>query len=251
MPSSTVVETDLDAQDDPAVHRNSLDENEDDDVGTQQESDYTENSQDGESENDENGDNEDDDDLDDDEDTHESDAAANEEEEEEDKTDESLEDEDEDADDDLLDDLNESEFPDLLKLTAEERESFNADAYFMAQLFKLNTDHEYSEADLENEKVMNRAIDLLHHKRQGQTEVTRVLSVHVNYTDLLLALRDSATAEANLVLKNEGATRLEQKKTALTLLNVAISKRGQASNTAAWVSLSMHKLLPSLSHSWI
>ena len=95
-----------------------------------------------------------------------------------------MEDESEDEDEDVLDDLDESEFPDLLKLSAEERENFNADAFFKAQLLKLNTDHVYSDDDLNHEKTMNRAIDLLHHKRQGQTDVTRVLSVHLDYTAL-------------------------------------------------------------------
>ena len=50
-----------------------------------------------------------------------------------------------------------------------QRDNFNQDAFFITQLLKLNTDHEYTEKDyLANERILNRAIDLVYHRHQGK-----------------------------------------------------------------------------------
>ena len=59
--------------------------------------------------------------------------------------------------------LDEDEYPNFLNMTAEEREEFNQNEFFKRRLLNLNTDYVYSEGDLENEKILNRAIDLVHH----------------------------------------------------------------------------------------
>lgn len=66
----------------------------------------------------------------------------------------------------------------------------------------------YTEKDLENERTLNRALDLVHHKRQGQSEVSRVLSVHINYNALSDAMRQGACEETDIVLRREGEVRL-------------------------------------------
>ena len=46
----------------------------------------------------------------------------------------------------------------------EEREIFNQDKFFFRQVLKLDLNHVYIENNLINEKILNRTIDLLHHK---------------------------------------------------------------------------------------
>ena len=125
---------------------------------------------------------------------------------------------------DMAASIDEDEFPNLVNMSREDRENFNQDEFFARQLLKLDADHMYTDKDLANEKILNRAIDLLHHKRQGQSQVTRVIGVHVNYGSLPPNIKAAALDEKEICLRREGATRLAQKKKALTRLRVVWSK---------------------------
>lgn len=79
-------------------------------------------------------------------------------------------------------------------------------------MLKRNPEHVFTEKALQKEDVLNRAIDLLHHKRQGQQDVTGVLRVHMSYDALSEDLKHGARIERNIALKKAGKQRLEQKK---------------------------------------
>ena len=106
----------------------------------------------------------------------------------------------------------------------EEREIFNQDEFFLRQALKLDSSHVYIENDLVNEKILNRAIDLLHHKLQSQRGVIRIVTVHINYDALSEEFRASAFQEADIAMNKEGAIRLEQKKKAMSRLALAWNK---------------------------
>ena len=72
-------------------------------------------------------------------------------------------------------DFNDEDVPDFLDLSSEEREEIDQDEYFLRRMLKRDSEYVFADKDLLNESTLNRAIDLLHHKRQGQNEVTRVL----------------------------------------------------------------------------
>lgn len=127
-------------------------------------------------------------------------------------------DEDDDEDSGNLYDEPDPELPDFKAMTKEEREDFCQDDFFLSQLLRYDTSYRYTEADLRNEKVLNRAIDLVHHKRQGQLGLTRVLTIHINYDALTPAMRLKASDEGNFSINQDGKERMNQKKKALALL---------------------------------
>ena len=79
-------------------------------------------------------------------------------------------------------------------------------------MLKRNADYVFTDNDLHNEDVMNREIDLLHHKKQGQQQVTEVLWVHVRYDAFSDGLKSGAKTERDLQLKKASQVRLVQKK---------------------------------------
>ena len=91
-------------------------------------------------------------------------------------------------------------------MTREARENLDSDELLLRALLKLDCNYEYTEKDLENETVLDRAIDLLHHKRQGQDQrvVTRVLGLHVTYDALSDQVKNKAKIEEQSTLKAEG-----------------------------------------------
>ncbi|KAL8725679.1 MAG: hypothetical protein Q9181_006326, partial [Wetmoreana brouardii] len=105
-------------------------------------------------------------------------------------------------------------------MTREEREEFNQDEFFMRQYLKLDPQRVYEEKDPEDEATLNRAIDLLHHKRQGQDHVTRVLTTHIDYSALPMDMRHMARSEREFAIRKEGKERFEQKKQAMERLKL-------------------------------
>ena len=128
-------------------------------------------------------------------------------------------------DEDMALNIEEDDFPNFMSMTSEERENFNQDDFFARQLLKINADRVYTASDLYHEAVLNRAIDLLHHKRQGQSQVTRAIGVHINYEALPPDVKAAALDEKEICLRREGAQRLAQRKKAMSRLRVVWSKR--------------------------
>ena len=155
-------------------------------------------------------------------------SATNSDDDEEYETDGSLEtdfDDLESDEEDMALNFEEDDLPNFMSMSNEERETFNQDDFFARQLLKLNADHVYTDVDLYNEATLNRAIDLLHHKRQGQSQVTRAIGVHINYEALPPEVKAAALDEKEISLRREGTQRLAQKKKAMSRLRVVWSKR--------------------------
>ena len=124
------------------------------------------------------------------------------------------------------------DLPDILTMSREEREAFNQDEFFLKRMLKRNSDYVSTDIDLANEPILNRAINLLHHKRQGQNEITQILGVHINYDALPEDIKGAAISEKDFALRKEGKLRLEQKKTAMKMLHISWVKndtKGQVS----------------------
>lgn len=143
--------------------------------------------------------------------------------------------EEEEEEEDTLAGIEEEDIPNIFAMTRDARENLNSDELFLKAMLELDCNYEYAEKDLENEMVLDRAIDLLHHKRQGQDQrvVTRVLGLHITYDALSDEMKRKAKIEEQFALKAEGKKRLEQKKQAMKRLNVnwakASSVRGEKS----------------------
>ena len=130
-------------------------------------------------------------------------------------------------DEDMALNFEEDDLPNFMSMSKEERENFNQDDFFARQLLKLNSDHVYTDADLYNEAILNRAIELLHHKRQGQAQVTRAIGVHINYEALPPEVKAAARDEKEICLRREGSERFAQKKKAMSRLRISWSSKGK------------------------
>lgn len=88
----------------------------------------------------------------------------------------------EEDEEDTVADIEEEDLPNILAMTREARENLDSDELFLRAMLKPDCSHENTEKDLENETVLDGAIDCLHHKRQGQDErvVTRVLGIYIH-----------------------------------------------------------------------
>ena len=106
-----------------------------------------------------------------------------------------------------------------------EREEFDQNDFFAQQLLKLPVHKIYTEQDLNDERVLNRAIDLLHHKRQGQDTVTRSGGVHINYWAIPEEIRDAAVTPAIFSMNKWGRNSMEYKKRAMTRLQLHWSQK--------------------------
>ncbi len=76
----------------------------------------------------------------------------------------------EEDEDDTITGVEEEDLPNILAMTREARENLDLDDLFLRVMLKLDCNYEYTEKNLENETVLDRAIDLLRHKRQGQNQ---------------------------------------------------------------------------------
>ena len=132
-------------------------------------------------------------------------------------------DDDDDETADLAMDLDDDEVPDLLRMSQEEREAFDQDEFLAKQMLKIDPDFVYDEDDLESEKILNRAIDLLHHRRQGQDKVSRAITTHINSDALSDEAKAEAMSEKDICMRKEGVNHLAQKKEAMKRLSI---KRG-------------------------
>ena len=119
----------------------------------------------------------------------------------------------------------EEELPDLAGMTQEERENIDQDEFFFRQMSKWDTSHVFTKKDLGDPRVLNKGLDLLHHKRQGQVDVTRVLSVHIKYDYLSEALRSALRSERDITLRKDGDLRMEQKKAVMKRLGIKFARR--------------------------
>ena len=92
----------------------------------------------------------------------------------------------EEDEEDTIAGVEEEDLPNILAMTREARKNLDSDDLFLRVMLKLDCNYEYTEKDLENETVLDRAIDLLCHKRQGQNQrgVTLVLGIYITYDTL-------------------------------------------------------------------
>ena len=79
-------------------------------------------------------------------------------------------------------------------------------------MVKRNSEHVLTKKNLQKEDMLNRAINLLHHKRQGQQEVIGVLGGHISYDAFSENLKPGARIERDIVSKKASKQRLKQKK---------------------------------------
>ena len=105
--------------------------------------------------------------------------------------------EEEDSEDDFAY-LAEDDLPELASMSKEEREELDQNEFFLKRMLKRNAEQIFTAKDLHNEDILNRGIDLLHHKRQGRQQVTEVLGVHIRYFERLVVSK---------VLYNKGIQR--------------------------------------------
>lgn len=76
------------------------------------------------------------------------------------------------------------DLPELANMSKKECEDLDQYGILLRHMLKRNSEHVFTEEDPQREDVLNRTIDLLHRKRQGQQKVAEVLEAHITYDAL-------------------------------------------------------------------
>lgn len=121
-------------------------------------------------------------------------------------------------------------------MSQDERKTLNQDDFFLRQALQLDADYVYTEDGLTNEKALDQAIDLLHYRMQGHQGLGHTISLHIGYNEPSESYRTSAFREKSMAIQKNGQMRLEQKKLAMTRLNLHWTKKNQATEFHAKLS---------------